>query len=85
MTEGRQQAIRWLELAILGFFTAEYALRPLTYAFSFYGLIDLAAIAVDVDGEQVWLLVAYGIEGGGCLRSGMVPDLGIPTSGNGKS
>ena len=50
MTEGWQQAIRWLEFAILGFFTAEYALRlwiaqrPLTYALSFYGLIDLAAI-----------------------------------------
>ena len=50
MTEGWQQAIRWLEFAILGFFTAEYVLRlwiaqrPLTYALSFYGLIDLAAI-----------------------------------------
>ena len=50
MTEGWQPAIRWLEFAILGFFTAEYALRlwiaqrPLAYALSFYGLIDLAAI-----------------------------------------
>ena len=50
MTEGWQQAIRWLEFAILGFFTAEYVLRlwiaqrPLKYALSFYGLIDLVAI-----------------------------------------
>ena len=45
-----QQAITWLELGILGAFTAEYVLRlwiaerAWKYAFSFYGLIDLAAI-----------------------------------------
>ena len=45
-----RQAITWLELGILGFFTAEYVLRlwiaerPWKYALSFYGLIDLAAI-----------------------------------------
>ena len=50
MTEGWQQAIRWLEIGVLGFFTTEYALRlwiaerPWRYVFSFYGLIDLAAI-----------------------------------------
>ena len=50
-TQGWQQAITWLELGILGFFTAEYVLRlwiaerPWKYVFSFYGLIDLAAIA----------------------------------------
>ena len=50
MTEGWQGAIAWLEVGILGFFTAEYFLRlwiaerPWKYAFSFYGLIDLAAI-----------------------------------------
>ena len=50
LTEGMRQAITWLELGILGFFTAEYVLRlwiaerPWKYAFSFYGLIDLAAI-----------------------------------------
>ena len=50
MAEGWQQAITWLELGILGFFTVEYVLRlwiaerPWKYAFSVYGLIDLAAI-----------------------------------------
>lgn len=50
MKGGWQQAIAWLELGILGLFTAEYVLRlwiaerPWKYAFSFYGLIDLAAI-----------------------------------------
>ena len=50
MKEGWQQAITWIELGILGLFTAEYALRlwiaerPWKYVFSFYGLIDLAAI-----------------------------------------
>ena len=50
-TRAWQQAITWLELGILGFFTAEYALRlwvaerPWKYALSFYGIIDLAAIA----------------------------------------
>ena len=50
MPEGWRQAITWLELAILGVFTAEYLLRlwiaerPWKYALSFYGLIDLAAI-----------------------------------------
>ena len=50
LTEGIRQAITWLELGILGFFTAEYVLRlwiaerPWKYALSFYGLIDLAAI-----------------------------------------
>ena len=50
-TQAWQKAITWLELAILGFFTAEYALRfwiaerPWKYALSFYGIIDLAAIA----------------------------------------
>ena len=51
MTQGWQEAITWLELGILGFFTAEYVLRlwiadrSWKYALSFYGLIDLAAIA----------------------------------------
>ena len=50
MSEGWHQASRWLELGILGIFTAEYVLRlwlaerPWKYALSFYGLIDLAAI-----------------------------------------
>ena len=50
MSEGWRQAITWLELVILGIFTAEYVLRlwiaerPWKYALSFYGLIDLAAI-----------------------------------------
>ena len=50
MKEGWQQAITWIELGSLGLFTAEYALRlwiaerPWKYVFSFYGLIDLAAI-----------------------------------------
>ena len=50
MPEGWQQAIRWIELGILGIFTAEYVLRlwiaerPWKYALSVYGLIDLAAI-----------------------------------------
>ena len=50
MTEAWRQAITWIELAVLGLFTAEYALRlwiaerPWKYALSFYGLIDLAAI-----------------------------------------
>ena len=50
IAEGWQHAIRWLELGILGFFTAEYVVRlwiaerPWKYVFSFYGLIDLAAI-----------------------------------------
>ena len=45
-----RQAITWLELSILAIFTAEYLLRlwiaerPWKYAFSLYGLIDLAAI-----------------------------------------
>ena len=49
-TQGWKQAITWLELGILGFFTAEYVLRlwiaerAWKYALSFYGLIDLAAI-----------------------------------------
>ena len=50
MSEEWRQAITWLELGILGIFTAEYVLRlwiaerPWKYALSFYGLIDLAAI-----------------------------------------
>ena len=50
MAEGWREAITWLELGILGIFTAEYLLRlwiaerPWKYAFSLYGLIDLAAI-----------------------------------------
>ena len=50
MAEEWQQAITWLELGILGVFTAEYALRlwiaerPWKYALSLYGLVDLAAI-----------------------------------------
>ena len=50
MSEPWRQAITWLELSILGIFTAEYLLRlwiaerPWKYAFSLYGLIDLAAI-----------------------------------------
>ena len=50
IAQGWQHAIRWLELGILGFFTAEYVVRlwiaerPWKYAFSVYGLIDLAAI-----------------------------------------
>ena len=50
MSEGLHQAITWLELGILAIFTAEYFLRlwiadrPWKYAFSLYGLIDLAAI-----------------------------------------
>ena len=50
MAEPWRQAITWLELGILGVFTAEYLLRlwiaerPWKYAFSLYGLIDLAAI-----------------------------------------
>ena len=50
MTEGGQEAITWLEFAILAVFTAEYILRlwiaekAWKYALSFYGLIDLAAI-----------------------------------------
>ena len=50
ISEEWRQAIRWLELGILGIFTAEYGLRlwiaerPWKYALSFYGLIDLAAI-----------------------------------------
>ena len=50
MSEEWRQAITWLELVILGIFTAEYVLRlwiaerPWKYALSFYGLIDLAAI-----------------------------------------
>ena len=50
MSEPWRQAITWLELSILAIFTAEYLLRlwiaerPWKYAFSLYGLIDLAAI-----------------------------------------
>ena len=50
MKEGWQLAITWIELGILGLFTAEYVLRlwiaerPWKYVFSIYGLIDLAAI-----------------------------------------
>ncbi len=50
MTEGWQLAIRWLEFAVVGFFTAEYVLRlwiaqrPFKYVLSFYGLVDLVAI-----------------------------------------
>ena len=50
MSEPWRQAITWLELGILGVFTAEYLLRlwiaerPSKYAFSLYGLIDLVAI-----------------------------------------
>ena len=50
MSEEWHRAITWFELGILGIFTAEYLLRlwiserPWKYAFSFYGLIDLAAI-----------------------------------------
>ena len=50
MSEAWRQAITWLELSILAIFTAEYLLRlwiaerPWKYAFSLYGLIDLAAI-----------------------------------------
>ena len=50
MSEAWRKAITWLELGILGVFTAEYLLRlwiaerPSKYAFSLYGLIDLVAI-----------------------------------------
>ena len=50
MSEAGREAITWLELGILGIFTAEYLLglwiaeRPWKYAFSPYGVIDLAAI-----------------------------------------
>ena len=50
MSEPWRQAINWLELSILAVFTAEYLLRlwiaerPWKYAFSLYGLVDLAAI-----------------------------------------
>ena len=50
MSEPWRRAITWLELSILGIFTAEYLLRlwiaerPWKYAFSLYGLIDLAAV-----------------------------------------
>ena len=49
MWEPWRQAITWLEFGILGIFTAEYLLRlwiaqrPWKYAFSLYGLTDLAA------------------------------------------
>ena len=50
MKGGWQLAITWIELGILGLFTAEYVLRlwiaerSWKYVFSIYGLIDLAAI-----------------------------------------
>ena len=51
MWPGLSRALWWIEISILGIFTAEYLLRlwiaerPLKYALSPYGLIDLMAIA----------------------------------------
>jgi voltage-gated potassium channel len=59
--------LRWIEIAVVGLFTVEYALRfwvadtKLRFVFSFYGLIDLLAIlpfyiAMGVDLRSVRIL-----------------------------
>lgn len=50
LTSGVRRALLWVEIAILVVFAVEYALRlicsprPLTYAFSFWGIIDFLAV-----------------------------------------
>ena len=50
LTESQRTTLRWVEIVTVAAFTIEYALRlsvadrKLSFVFSFFGLIDLAAI-----------------------------------------